>query len=64
MSSMEEQEMIAHQGELAADVQNLLEKYRSIFAWDIPELDVAQADRLILAALREALSAVEMRISA
>ncbi len=64
MSSMEEQEMMAHQGELVVDVQNLLEKYRSIFAWDIPELDVAQADRLILAALREALSGVEMRISA
>ena len=63
MSSMERQEMDAHHDELVADVKNLVEKYRTIFAWDVPELDVAQSDKLILAALRKALQGVEMTLS-
>ena len=32
-----------------------LEKYRTIFGWDIPEIDQQGADKLILAAMHKAL---------
>jgi hypothetical protein len=59
MKQMEEREMDAHHDELVADVKKLVEKYRSIFEWDVPEVDVALADKLILAGLRKALKGVE-----
>jgi hypothetical protein len=40
-----------------------VEKFRSIFGWDVPEIDVAQSDKLILEALCKALQGVEMTIS-
>lgn len=44
---------------IAADVRHLVEKYRAIFGWDVPEIDAAAADRLLLAAIRQALDEVE-----
>ena len=37
----------------------MLEKYRAIFEWDVPEIDQALSDRLIVAAMRETLDAIE-----
>ena len=59
MAKMEQLEMDAHRGQLARDVQALVERYRSIFGWDIPEIDEQGADRLILNAIREALDDIE-----
>ena len=59
MAQMEQLEMDAHRGQLVADVRALVERYRSIFEWDIPEIDQARSDRLILQAMREALDGIE-----
>lgn len=55
MKKMEQLELDAYRNEIVADMSDLLEKYRRIFGWDIPELDQAAADRLILAAMHKAL---------
>lgn len=60
MSRMEQLEMNAHSAQLTADVKGLIEKYRSIFDWDVPEVDEALSDRLILKAVREVLDEIEV----
>jgi hypothetical protein len=37
----------------------LIEKYRSIFGWDVPEVDEALSNQLILKAVRQALEDIE-----
>ena len=59
MAQMEQLELDAHRWQLVADVQALVERYRSIFEWDIPEIDQARSDRLILQAMRDALDDIE-----
>ena len=59
MAEIEQLEMDAHRAQLITDVKGLVEKYRSIFDWDVPEVDEAQSDRLILKALRQALDDIE-----
>jgi hypothetical protein len=63
MAQMEQLELDARRGQLVADVQALVERYRSIFEWDIPEIDQIQSDRLILQALRDALEGVEKSLA-
>ncbi len=55
MAKMEESELEAHRDQLVADVDKLVEKYRAIFDWDIPDIDQSKADRLILMEVRKAL---------
>ena len=55
MKNMEQLELDAHRKQIVQDIRALLEKYRAIFGWDIPELDQQGADRLILAAMHKAL---------
>jgi len=59
MANPERLELAAHSSQLVRDVRQLLEKYRSIFAWDTAELDRDLSDTMILTAIREALDAVE-----
>ena len=59
MAQMEQRELDCYRQRLAADVRDLFEKYRSIFEWDVPEIDVAASNQLILAAIRQTLDAVE-----
>lgn len=59
MGKIEQLEMDAHRAQLTADLKDLVDKYRSIFDWDVPEVDEALSDRLIFQALRQALDAVE-----
>ena len=59
MAEIEQLEMDAHRAQLIVDVKALVEKYRSIFDWDVPEVDEALSDRLILKALRQALDDIE-----
>ena len=63
MTNMEQLEMNAHSTQLTADVKGLIEKYRSIFDWDVPEVDEALSDRLILKAIRQILVDIEAQSS-
>jgi len=63
MAKIEELELDAHRRQLAADVEALVEKYRSIFEWDVPDIDQHHADRLIVAAIRQALDGVESTLA-
>ena len=55
MEKMEQFELDAHRSEIVADMRNLVEKYRTIFDWDIPEINQKVADKLILAAMHTVL---------
>ncbi len=55
MQNMEQIELEAHRSEIAADMSDLVEKYRRIFGWDIPEINQAAADKLIFAAMHKVL---------
>jgi hypothetical protein len=60
MKKMEQLEMDAHRKELIRDMHGILEKYRTIFGWDIPEIDQQGADKLILAAMHTALDDITL----
>ena len=62
MAKIEQIELEAHRGQIDADVKRLVEKYRAIFDWDVPEIDQAAADRLIIAEMRKAFDALEERL--
>lgn len=59
MAKIEQLELNAQRERLNADVKKMVEKYRSIFEWDVPDIDQALADRLIVAAIRQALDGIE-----
>lgn len=59
MAKLEQLELDAHREQLGADVRELVEKYRAIFEWDVPEIDEAVSDRLILSAIRQALDSID-----
>jgi len=59
MGKMEQLELEAHRSEIDADMRSLVEKYRRVFGWDIPEIDQHVADKLILAAMRKALDDIQ-----
>lgn len=63
MASMEQIELDRHRKKLNADVRQLVEKYRTIFEWDVPDVDEASSDKLILDAIRQALDAVEKSLT-
>ena len=63
MAKMEKIELERHREQLTNDVQGLVDKYRSIFEWDVPEVDEGAVDRLILGAIRQALDDVEQSLS-
>jgi len=63
MARIEVAELENHRHQIATDVHNLVEKYRAIFEWDVPEVDHAAADRLILGAIRQALDSLEHGLS-
>lgn len=64
MAKIEQLELDAHRAQLVSDVKRLVEKYRAIFDWDVPEVDQAGADKLILAAIRKALEDIEKDLAA
>lgn len=64
MAAIEEIEMGAHRAQLNSDLRHLLDKYRAIFGWDVPEIDEASSERLILTSLRDALDDLERHITA
>lgn len=59
---LEQIELANHREQIIADVKRLVEKYRAIFDWDVPEIDQAAADRLILGEIGKALVDVEKKL--
>ncbi len=64
MAKMEKLEMDAHRAQLISDVKHLVEKYRSIFEWDVPEVNEGLSDRMILKEVRQALDGIEAGLPA
>jgi hypothetical protein len=62
MAKIEEKELEGHREEIIADVKKLVEKYRAIFDWDVPDIDQAAADKLILMEIRRALNELEHKL--
>ncbi len=59
MSQMQEIEINRYHKRIVKDVRHLIEHYREIMAWDVPENDPVEADRLIFSAVRCAIDEVE-----
>jgi hypothetical protein len=62
MARIEIIKMDAHREQLVSDVKKLVEKYRSIFGWDVPDNDQAFSDSLILTAIRQALDDIDANL--
>jgi hypothetical protein len=50
-------------GQLVGNVRSLVDKYCAIFDWDVPDIDQAAADKLILAEIRKALDTIERSLA-
>lgn len=59
MTTIERVELDRHQQHIKSDVNDLVEKYRRIFDWDVPDNNERLADKLILAAIRQAITDIE-----
>jgi hypothetical protein len=62
MPEIEQKELEGHRDQIDADAKKLVEKYRAIFDWDVPDIDQAAADKLILTEVRRAVDALERRL--
>lgn len=58
MPKLEDVELARHRDQIVADVRKLVDKYRAIFDWDVPDIDQVAADRLILAEIGKALGEI------
>ncbi len=63
MATIEQAELQAHRNQIIGDVQHLVEKYRKIFNWDVPDIDENAANRMILAEVHKALDEVEKKLA-
>jgi hypothetical protein len=59
MKTIEQVEMERYRAELNDDVRHLVKKYGRIMGWEVPELDEAEARKLIFQALRDAVARAE-----
>ena len=64
MAGIEQLELDGHRGEIIAGMKSLVEKYRAIFDWDVPDINQGVADKLILAEMRKALDDIEKELLA
>jgi hypothetical protein len=64
MKKMEQLELDSYRSEIAENMSSLVEKYRRIFGWDIPEIDQYAADKLILTAMHKALDEIAVKVNA
>jgi hypothetical protein len=62
VAKIEQLELKGHRSEIIADVKRLVEKYRGIFDWDVPEIDQSVSDKLILVEMRRALDDIEREL--
>lgn len=59
MSKVQEIEINRYHDRIVKDLHHLIERYREIMAWDVPENDPIEADKLIFNAVHSALSEIE-----
>jgi len=59
LPKLEQFEIETYRGEIVRDVRHLVEKYRAVFDWDVPDIDQAAADRLILTEVVTAVNALK-----
>ncbi len=59
MPRMEKIELQRHRSEIVADLTKLIEHWRAVFDWDVPEIDQAYADNLIVTEVRAALDQIK-----
>ncbi len=59
MTDVQNIEIERYHERLTQDLRDMIEKYREIMAWDVPENDTVEADRLIFQAIHTALVEVE-----
>jgi len=59
MSQMQEIEINRYHNRIVKDMSHLIERYREIMAWDVPENDPVEADKLIFKAVHEVLEELE-----
>ncbi len=62
MPEIEQLELAANRAELETDVMQLVDKYFAVAEWDVPGIDEPLANRLILAAIRQALGSIEQAL--
>jgi len=58
MSEPQKIELQRHHKELVKDVASLVDKYRRMMEWDIPESNESEGDKLIFEAIQDALDAL------
>lgn len=59
MSESQKIEIQRYHKELVKDVASLVDKYRRIMEWDIPESNEIEGDKLIFEAIQDALDALK-----
>lgn len=62
MAQIEELELAAHRSDIIKDVNDLIEKYRTIFEWDVPDIDERLTNTLILNEVRKALDDIQNKL--
>ncbi|MET3123074.1 hypothetical protein AAKU67_002684 [Oxalobacteraceae bacterium GrIS 2.11] len=63
MARIEQIEMERRYAAIVADMNGLVEKYRAIFDWDVPDIDQSLADRLIVQAMHKALDELAKKLT-
>ncbi len=63
MKEIEQLELKAYRAEMTMDLEELFNKYRRIFCWDIPDIDQKSTDKLILAAMHAVLDEIPAKLA-
>lgn len=53
MNNIEQIELERHKAQIRKDVNHLVDKYRKIFDWDVPENNEADTDELIVSEIKK-----------
>lgn len=62
MDHIEKLELSAHHNNILKDVNDLIEKYRAIFGWEVPDIDENLSNTLILNEVRKALDDIQKKL--
>jgi len=62
MAAIEQIEMDRRHAAIVTDMSTLVEKYRAIFDWDVPDINQNLADKLILEAMRKSLEDIGKKL--
>ena len=64
MEKIEQVEMDKYRQDIASDIGQLVDKYRAIFGWDVPDIDQHYSDKIILMEMQKALHEIEAALLA